>query len=430
MWTLQSLRSLGPKMIAIDFGTTNSSIAILAEGDTEPRIQRVEYGDPDSYNASVIPSAICDCKNHECRTHPETIGHEAVRHYFGSSHDASLFQEMKLHFDRTTLAPATFVETGEVTELREEGGFITPVRKTIKQAVYKGEVPLTPAEFVPSTASLIKNLIERVGGAEHRRNVVFGVPASFKQAGKRRLREAGKRAVAGEHGGYEGVQVYLEPLAAARAYMQLDRGNTLVLDYGGGTLDISVMAIEKGGKFDPRKVTFDGFSEGGSRMDEKLIEFCLDKGGPELAAWYEKQNLLVRRRVKRDIENAKIQLSLERTAEVEFPGSPVGAVELTGSDMALALQGITTRMAVKIAEVVIKAVGKIENIDFVVLSGGTSLNRVVQDGVLSIFRHIPPEKFIVPDPRKPDDVETCLCAVAKGLAWLRHDGFPPIDFGD
>jgi len=78
----------------------------------------------------------------------------------------------------------------------------------------------------------------------------------------------------------------------------------------------------------------------------------------------------------------------------------------------------------------IKAVGKLDNVNFVVLSGGSSLSSVVQESVLSIFRHIPEERFFLPDPRKPEDVETCLCAVAKGLAWLRWDGVPPIDFGD
>jgi hypothetical protein len=71
-----------------------------------------------------------------------------------------------------------------------------------------------------------------------------------------------------------------------------------------------------------------------------------------------------------------------------------------------------------------------DNVNFVVLSGGSSLSSVAQDSVLSIFRHIPEKRFFLPDPSKPEDVGTCLCAVAKGLAWLRRDGASPIDFGD
>jgi len=417
-------------MIAIDFGTTNSSLAVFAEGDTEPRIQKLEYGDPDSLDPNVMPSAISECKSHECRVSAITLGNEALRHYFGTRHDISLLQEMKLHFDRTTKEPPTLVETGEVRRLREEGGFLSLERRMLRQAIYEGDIPLEPRDFVPRAAMLIKGLVERATRVEDRGEAIFGVPASFQEAGKKRLREAAKRALVGDAGSYERVHLYYEPVAAARAYKYLEAGNTLVLDYGGGTLDISVIAMEAGGRFDPARVTYGGFSEGGSRMDQRILEYCLDKGGRRLSEWFSSQNILLRRRIKRNVEAAKIKLSLVPEADVEFPGSEIGSISLTRPDLALALQPIMTRMAVKIAQVVLDAVGKIENINFVVLSGGSSLNRAVQDGVLSIFGHIPPDRFVLPDAAKPQEVETCLCAVAKGLAWLRKDGFPPIDFGD
>jgi Molecular chaperone len=418
-------------MIAIDFGTTNSSIAVFPEGDSEPRVQMLEYGDPDSMQPSVMPSVVSECKHHDCKKQPDRFGHEGLRHYYGSWHDISMLQEMKLYYDRSTVEPATLVQTGENTVLRLEGGFLSTIRKPVKQAIYQGDVPLQPSEYVPGTAKLVRYLMRGSNlTAEDRREVVFGVPASFKTAGKKRLREAGKRGAFGENAGYENISVYSEPMAAARAYMHLDAGRTLVLDYGGGTLDISVMAIEKGGKFDPSKIEFDGFSEGGSRMDDKLLEYCIDKGGHGLSEWVPKQDLLTRRRIKHNVENAKIRLSTSTNEIVAFPGSPVPEVPLTHADLALAFGGIMHRMVAKVTEVVMRGVGKIENIDFVVLSGGTSLNREVQDAVTSIFRHIPQERFVVPDAKKPADVETCLCAVAKGLALLKRDGFPAIDFGD
>jgi molecular chaperone DnaK (HSP70) len=85
-------------------------------------------------------------------------------------------------------------------------------------------------------------------GANHRTDVVLGVPASFREAGKKRLREAAKRGIIGESADrYDGIRLYYEPVAAARAYRNLDAGNTLVLDYGGGTLDISVNGSPGGG---------------------------------------------------------------------------------------------------------------------------------------------------------------------------------------
>ncbi len=49
----------------------------------------------------------------------------------------------------------------------------------LTQTVYEGDVPLQPADFVPGTANLISRLMELGEGANHRTDVVLGVPASF-----------------------------------------------------------------------------------------------------------------------------------------------------------------------------------------------------------------------------------------------------------
>ena len=109
-----------------------------------------------------------------------------------------------------------------------------------------------------------------------------------------------------------------------------------------------------------------------------------------------------------------------------MPGAGLDPLRLTAGDLSIALQPIMTRMVAKVTQTVVTAVGAIENVDFVVLSGGTSLNKVGQIGIQAMFQHIPIERFVLPDPAKAEDVETCLCAVVKGLAWLRRDGYAPI----
>src|SRR5262245_54026638 len=126
-------------MIAIDFGTTNSSIAVLADGDTEPRIQNIEYADPDSVNPSVMPSALSTCSSHDCKHKRYTGGNEAIRHYFNTAHDASFLQEMKLHFDSTTKQHAAFTKEERVVLREEDGGFLTPTRMVMKHAMYEGD---------------------------------------------------------------------------------------------------------------------------------------------------------------------------------------------------------------------------------------------------------------------------------------------------
>jgi molecular chaperone DnaK (HSP70) len=397
-------------MIAIDFGTSNSSAVILRD-DGPPQLQALEFGDPDSYDPNVLPSVICNCRNLECRVQAATFGHEALRHSFGLSHDSQLLQEMKLFFDRSTTEPPQLVESS-VLLLREEGGFLTPIRKRVLQPHYEGEVPLTPAEFVPGTGKVISEVIKRAGGvAIAQEPLVMGVPASFGNVGAKRLREARARA-SGRTESYKNLSLYYEPVAAARAYRDLHPGNVLVLDYGGGTLDISVIPITGHSQFNPKDIHFGGFPEGGSRMDEALLNYALAKGDDNLIEWYGGQRVRTKLRIKRDIERAKILLSTTKEALVEFPGAPVDHVQLNQQDLAFALQPIMARMVAKVTQVVIDAVDKIDNIHFVVMSGGSSLCSTVQNNLLAVFQHLGNAKFVVPDPRKPEDVETCLCAVA------------------
>lgn len=414
-------------MIAIDFGTSNSSVALIKPAETSPRVQLLEYGDIESYSPAVIPSAVCTCKNDECRKAPQTFGHGGQRHFFEQKHDSSLFSEMKLFFDKSTIEPPTLVETLTTVVLREADGFLTPIRRVYRQPHWDGDIPLTLGQFVPATSALIREIVKRSKADQEDRTLVSaGVPASFGGVGMRRLRNAVKVGLFGEGAGFERVQLYYEPLASARSYMDIQPGTFLVLDYGGGTLDITVMPVDAGGKPKMNEFFFSGFPEGGSRIDDAILTVCLAKGGEGLQQWYEGQPFLTRMRIKRNIELAKIALSTANEVVVDFPSSGFDPVRLTRSDEYHALQSIMTRMVAKVTETIVKKLGQIEGIQFVVLSGGTSLNPVVQDSIQAMFQHIPPERFIIPDPTKPDDVERCLCAVVRGIALLMRDGHPAI----
>jgi molecular chaperone DnaK (HSP70) len=413
-------------MIAIDFGTTNSSVAVLPEGGSDPTVQPVEYGDPESYDANVLPSAICECRSHSCRDLKDRYGHDALRHGFEQQHDSTLLQEMKLYFDRSTIEPPTLVETKVITALREEGGVLNPITRTQRFAYYRGEVPQRPDEFVPATAKLIREIIARSNATRaDRSELIVGFPASFHAKGVRQLREAANRGAFENKAGYDRIFMYLEPVAAARAYMKIAVGNTLVLDYGGGTLDISVMTIDNLERLDKNKLKISGFGEAGSRMDEAVVEYCLSRD-EKLHGWFEEQSLRDKLRFKRAIEKAKISLSTQIESVIPPPRAGLDPVRLTAPDISYALQPIMTRMVAKVTQTVIEAVGSIEKVDFVVMSGGTSLNKVVQTSVQAMFNHLPEDKFVLPDAHDPEKVKTCLCAVAKGLALLRSDGHQPV----
>ena len=54
----------------------------------------------------------------------------------------------------------------------------------------------------------------------------------------------------------------------------------------------------------------------------------------------------------------------------------------------------------------------------------------MQTGVLAMFQHISKEKFVLPNAKDRSRFDSCICAVAKGLALLRADHFVPIDVDD
>jgi molecular chaperone DnaK (HSP70) len=415
-------------MIAIDLGTSNCSVAVLEDGQN-PQVVPLEFGDVDSYTPMVMPSAVCVCQALQCVGASTTFGHEALRHTFSLDHDSTLLQEMKIYFDRATASAPTMVESGEGYSLREEHGFLSPVRTTYLQPRWEGNVPLQPKDFVPGTAKLVKELVRKAtSGGTDRNAIVAGYPASFGGIGIRRLREAVTLGAFGQSDNYDGVRLYPEPLAAARAYMGIQAGNFLVLDYGGGTLDITVMNLPNGTEFKVENASVSGFPEAGSRIDEAILTYCLHRAGEPLQKWYGDQKTRTKLRIKANVEAAKISLSVAAEATVEFTGSEFDPVRLTAEDISYAVQSIMMRMGAKVMEATLRHLGAIEKVQYVVLSGGTCLSPVVQDSILALFQHIPHDRFIVPSASKQEDVETCLCAVSKGLALLASEGYsaPPI----
>jgi molecular chaperone DnaK (HSP70) len=343
-------------------------------------------------------------------------------------HDSTLLHEMKLDFDRSTQEPPTFVERTTAIAFRDEGGFLTPVPETYRYKTYKDQVPLEPKDFVPGTARLVAEVLRRSDATgQDRRQVAVGVPSSFGYRGQNYLRESVKRGAFGDNAGYEGIVLYPEPLAAARSYMEIAPGNILVLDYGGGTLDITIMSLEHTNVFDSSKVTHAGFSEAGSRMDQAILENRLSREPQEVQKWFADAPLRTRLRVKHNIEKAKIELARKAETFVELPGTNFAPLRLTEDAVSIALQSILTRMTGTFTQAVTRHLGGLDAIHFVVMSGGTSLNKSVQNSVRALFNHISEDRFVLPDATKPEAVERCMCAVARGLALLHRDRFTPME---
>ncbi|MFS7982343.1 putative Heat shock protein 70 family [Helianthus anomalus] len=106
------------------------------------------------------------------------------------------------------------------------------------------------------------------------KNAVITVPSYFNDSQRQATKDAGTIARLNV------IRMINEPTAAAIAY-GLDNEsdifgkiNVLVFDLGGGTFDVSVMTIEKGGIFEVKVVAGDTHL-GGEDFDNRLVDHCV-----------------------------------------------------------------------------------------------------------------------------------------------------------
>ena len=164
--------------------------------------------------------------------------------------------------------------------------------------------------------SLRGDVAQRTG--EDVRAAVITIPAMFEQA------QCAATKKAGELAGFEQTALLQEPVAASLAYgfqkEISDKAFWLVFDFGGGTFDAAVMKAEEG---DIQIVNHGGDNFlGGADIDWAIIEQLvlpglreagnfpgLKRGASEWKAALAK--------IKRSVEQAKIELSRRESAELE-----------------------------------------------------------------------------------------------------------------
>ncbi len=251
-------------IVGIDLGTTNSEVAILSGG--KPEVVR-EDGD------AMVPSCVG----------LDEAGHIIVG---------------RRARNQAAVAPERTVVS-------------------IKRLMGSGErVPMGAETYSPQeiSAFILKELKERAARALGRdvRKAVITVPAYFTDAQRQATREAGGIA------GLEVVRIINEPTAAALSYEGQGSGGNrriLVYDLGGGTFDVSVVAIEEG-VVEVLASTGDN-RLGGDDFDAlvaKRLTAQVETGlGIEGAA----ADRLLQARLRRAAEQAKMDLSTQPFVRVE-----------------------------------------------------------------------------------------------------------------
>ena len=139
----------------------------------------------------------------------------------------------------------------------------------IKNVATKQTYSFDPVDVAALILMDIKRVIDRAKSADEQVRAVVTVPAMF---GNRQC-DALRRAVA--MAGIDLVDLLKEPTAAACAYNPPD-GRVLVFDFGGGTLDLSIIEVAEGRQFDVKHTDGNCFL-GGNNIDYNFIELLLRK---------------------------------------------------------------------------------------------------------------------------------------------------------
>jgi hypothetical chaperone protein len=213
---MSSTHSIGPS-IGIDFGTTNSSIALARSGAVELVSFPTAGGTTESFRSVLY----LEQRKHAGRTQIKGFtGPQAIEHYLEAEHKGRLIQSLKSYLtSRTLTGTEVFGRRYSVEDLISR--ILTDLRLNAERQFERPIRHATvgrPVRFV---------------GAESDEDDAFAVE---------RLRRAFL------HSGFESVAFEMEPIAAAYAYEStLDHDELILIgDFGGGTSDFSLLHVGPG----------------------------------------------------------------------------------------------------------------------------------------------------------------------------------------
>ncbi|HEX7728953.1 MAG TPA: Fe-S protein assembly chaperone HscA [Terracidiphilus sp.] len=351
------------RVVGIDLGTTNSLVAYM-EGEKPVVIPGVD-------GSNLVPSVVALDPMPPGGRPTVTVGNSArrvlietperviysVKRLMGRSFD-EVQNELKFFPFRL----ASDAEPGEVPRIQ------------------LGELRFTPPEISAYILRQLKRNAERFFG-DPVSAAVITVPAYFNDAQRQATKDAGRMA------GLEVLRLVNEPTAAALAY-GLDRakeGTIAVYDLGGGTFDISILKLNDG-IFEVQSTNGDTHL-GGDDIDNLLLTIALDEIYSEHGVNLRQHPSAVQALRKAAID-AKIQLSSTDVArfDIELPNGDRYQREIPRDVFESLIEGILDRTAGPCKQAMADAGVKPEQIDEVVLVGGSTRIPAVRKLVDDLFQ--------------------------------------------
>jgi molecular chaperone DnaK len=344
------------RAVGIDLGTTNSVVAVL-EGGEPTVIANAEGG-------RTTPSVVAFAKSGE-----PLVGEVAKR-------------QAVTNVDRTIRSVKRHMGTDWTTEIDGK--------------------KYTPQEISARILGKLKRDAEEYLG-EKVTDAVVTVPAYFNDAQRQATKEAGEIA------GMNVLRIINEPTAAALAY-GLDKGKEdeliLVFDLGGGTFDVSLLEVGKDeddfSTIQVRATSGDNHL-GGDDWDQRVVDHLVNTVKMQTGVDLSKDKIAMQR-LREASEQAKKELSSSTATTISLQylsmteNGPVHLDEkLTRAQFQQMTADLLERTKEPFRKVIADAGISVNDIDHVVLVGGSTRMPAVADVVRELTGGKEPNKGVNPD---------------------------------
>ena len=349
---------------------------------------------------------------------PSVVAFQGQRRFVGQSAKDKLIKNYNsVVFDSKRFIGRRFTDK-EVQEDIQNYPFKMIESKTKKCSVkieYNNEIKEFQIEQISAMIlEEMKRIAEIYMGAEIK-DAIITVPAYFNEIQRECTKDAGRIA------GLNVLRIINEPTAAAIAYGLENKSDkerkVLVFDLGGGTFDVTVLILSKNNdkddedKFIQVKSTYGDSHLGGEDFDKCLMKFCIEK--------FKKENDIdisdngkAKRRLKVACEKAKIILSSQKETTIEISNLAEDEdmdFTILRTDFEDCCQELFDKCISCVKKALENAEIKKENIDDIVLVGGSTRIPKIQEMVKSFFNR---KQLIQNKGVNPDE------AVAYGASYL------------
>jgi molecular chaperone DnaK len=363
------------RVIGIDLGTTNSCVAVYDGGTAQVVANRGGY--------KTTPSMVAMTE-----TGRKLVGHIAKRQAITNA-------------ENTVYAAKRLIGRK----------FNSPqVMSAVRQASYRivegphGEARIalrSEVLSVPEISALVLQELKIVAEdflGEPVEQAVITVPAYFNDNQRQATKDAGLIA------GLDVIRIVNEPTAAAISYGTAQREGTTVAvyDFGGGTFDVSILELGKGGVFKVLGTAGDTFL-GGEDVDERIVEWLVREFQAEHGLDL-RSDRMARQRLKDAAEKAKCELSSVASADFNLPfiisNERGEALHLQRSLTRAKLEELTVDLVDRSIDICLEALrdAGLEkgDVDDVLLVGGMTRMPAIQKKITAVFGR-EPNRSVHPD---------------------------------